>query len=140
MRHQPRGLVSPHDVSIHAPRAGGDEDTWYILAQRREPGFVSIHAPRAGGRRASDRSSPVDPAGFVSIHAPRAGGDGLAISDLLPGFGSSLFQSTPPRAGGDPPGGIVWARMLLRLDFVSIHAPRAGGDHDCTVDQDWSSP
>ncbi len=55
-------------VSIHAPRAGGDNSPTMRLQQL----WVSIHAPRAGGDHWP--CSPRSP-GPVSIHAPRAGGD-----------------------------------------------------------------
>ncbi len=40
-----RQTGQPLEVSIHAPRAGGDAAYAYPLAR----GGVSIHAPRAGG-------------------------------------------------------------------------------------------
>ena len=43
--HSAQSVDGKSGVSIHAPRAGGDEDTWYISAGKH----VSIHAPRAGG-------------------------------------------------------------------------------------------
>ena len=55
-------------VSIHASRAGGDEEP----DRRRDGTRVSIHASRAGG------DGPPCPRAWipaVSIHASRAGGD-----------------------------------------------------------------
>ena len=97
------------DISIHAPRVGGDprydHAPWH--------GNISIHAPRVGGDRvvvsSAYRSSlfqstpPVwgatgDAHRFdllfqISIHAPRVGGDARPerrIRRML------IFQSTPP--------------------------------------------
>ena len=116
------------DVSIHAPRAGGDPPP----GSERWDKYVSIHAPRAGGdvchlgpgRTSMFQSTP----GWhshdcgnddVSIHASRAGGDGLR------GEGGRWRRVSihAPRAGGDD-------RSIDDFDAwcVSIHAPRAGGD------------
>ena len=62
-------MVQVADISIHAPREGGDLLICYLSGEIR----ISIHAPREGG----------DPtiAGYykytldISIHAPREGGD-----------------------------------------------------------------
>ena len=55
-------------ISIHAPREGGDE----ILAGLQKGQRISIHAPREGG----DPDDVVMPYGtYISIHAPREGGD-----------------------------------------------------------------
>ena len=57
-----------HEISIHAPREGGDCSHTY----QQEATQISIHAPREGG----DRVQP-DGQGqaLISIHAPREGGD-----------------------------------------------------------------
>ncbi len=125
------------DVSIHAPRTGGDYDS----RQRRQGRNVSIHAPRTGGdlstlfvttRRISFNPRP--PHGGrrggvthqnlitrVSIHAPRTGGDsshndGKLLSDV------SIHA---PRTGGD----VLHTSSTAVSDGVSIHAPRTGGDN-----------
>ena len=55
-------------ISIHAPRAGGDQFLNPLLSVHK----ISIHAPRAGG----DSSFVGDGVEIeISIHAPRAGGD-----------------------------------------------------------------
>ena len=78
----------------------------------------------------------------ISIHAPHAGGDGLlcgrSSSELnfnpRPPCGGRLantyyaargmeFQSTPPMRGATPNPGEAPA-----INFISIHAPHAGGD------------
>ena len=78
-------------ISIHAPRAGSDDDT----KQEMERAGISIHAPRAGSdsffssaSRAFVNFNPRSPCGerqpylfstlraeHISIHAPRAGSD-----------------------------------------------------------------
>ena len=80
------------NISIHAPRVGGDE----VIVNHARVHLISIHAPRVGGDwnlstsriRASQFQStpPVWGATFnsrnilfrrnISIHAPRVGGDG----------------------------------------------------------------
>ena len=77
----------------------------------------------------------------VSIHAPRAGGDIAALTAA----NWSEFQSTPPARGATlsqtapadldefqstpPARGATWeTEALPRIEPVSIHAPRAGGD------------
>ena len=97
-------------ISIHAPRAGGDE----APEELRQQVIISIHAPRAGGderRRESyphkTHFNPRPPCGGrrgdveqpltdrISIHAPRAGGDGIGPEDVP----LQQFQSTPPVRG-----------------------------------------
>ena len=64
-------VLREDQVSIHAPRVGGDP---------RQRNFLSGHIcfnprPPRGGRR--PRPMPVDLTMMVSIHAPRVGGDGI---------------------------------------------------------------
>ena len=78
------------EISIHAPREGGD------LAVCRIPGqhqYISIHAPREGGDADGDRQHHRK---FISIHAPREGGDpkGRTVKSA-----PWAFQSTPPARG-----------------------------------------
>ena len=123
-------------VSIHAPRAGGDEWLDSDPADRD----VSIHAPRAGGdliwTDVSETNLPFQstppargatpPNGLtygdlarVSIHAPRAGGD----DERWPHLDEAMVSIHAPRAGGD------WRFVSTAgVETVSIHAPRAGGD------------
>ena len=146
------------DVSIHAPRAGGDRRTdqpcYRLMVFQSTPPArgatehrvadghridVSIHAPRAGGDVAmtADRTVHV-----VSIHAPRAGGD----ERLRKSTATVWFQSTPPARGATtapgrcrpndvvsihaPARGATICEHAQRASVcsVSIHAPRAGGD------------
>src|ERR1039458_10385290 len=90
-------------VSIHAPRKGGD--LWRSSGARRTARFNP--RPRAGAMQVL---RPRVHRYLVSIHAPRAGGDDRA--DAQPA-GRFRFQSTPPAT----------PQQVLT---VSIHAPRAG--------------
>ena len=102
------------DISIHAPREGGDS-TGYVCLQHSK---ISIHAPREGGdgiihpdtaydlifqstppaRGATPPASTSRVMVSISIHAPREGGDVVAVE------GSTVYT------------------------VISIHAPREGGD------------
>ena len=84
------------EISIHAPRAGGDAPLIAEISprvgfqstppvrgatpqaqHRRRECPISIHAPRAGGDVfcQAERDS-----GNISIHAPRAGGDSYGVA------------------------------------------------------------
>ena len=127
--------------------------------------IISIHAPRAGG---DGKKVDWDKYTDISIHAPRAGGDGeqvlntvlkLAFQSTPPVRGATLnrqamsfqkrFQSTPPvrgatdiiinRAGmmyisihAPRAGGDAFPASYMHHIYISIHAPRAGGDFDCS--------
>ena len=100
------------EISIHAPRAGGDcrglvnasdfktfqstppvRGATLRLALRCGGDRISIHAPRAGG---DGNRLPQHRRRNISIHAPRAGGDYMLF------FYSAyqqIFQSTPPVRG-----------------------------------------
>ena len=102
------------DISIHAPREGGDARDLRLLELVL---LISIHAPREGGDliltcqlcvcRAFQSTPPARGATTmaqwlrsnwnISIHAPREGGDTTAVKE-----------------------GSKWT--------ISIHAPREGGD------------
>ena len=133
------------DISIHAPRAGGDGGVAFSVMS---PDLISIHAPRAGGDAVALMGPVV--VGRISIHAPRAGGDGtfMVVSGVHEDFNPRppcggrrpvatdgfvfllLFQSTPPvRGATDHAPGVV------DVGVISIHAPRAGGDLHHLEDQ-----
>ena len=100
-------------ISIHAPRAGSDDET----KQEMERAGISIHAPRAGSdsffssaSRAFVNFNPRSPCGerqpylfstlraeHISIHAPRAGSDQI-VCRSLPYHRISIHA---PRAGSD---------------------------------------
>ena len=125
-------------ISIHAPREGGDNSLYGMMAQ--DPVFQST--PPARGATTTAAS----PRAFhrISIHAPREGGDsgrtyksylGIRHFNPRPPRGGRLlrqfikqtdnltFQSTPPARGATPDttGG-------HQRPSISIHAPREGGD------------
>ena len=56
---------------------------------------ISIHAPREGGDRPAE--SYIIPDTDISIHAPREGGDCVTVIIQHPE--KPLFQSTPPARG-----------------------------------------
>ena len=60
--------VSWSDISIHAPREGGDAYRLLCIGDRS----ISIHAPREGGDGNGGMTCFVK---GISIHAPREGGD-----------------------------------------------------------------
>ena len=66
-------LTYSTDISIHAPREGGDVSSYVLLIPSD---FISIHAPREGG-------DPDGKGGMydadISIHAPREGGDARQV-------------------------------------------------------------
>ena len=78
------------DISIHAPREGGDNGQIHIRLRNH----ISIHAPPRGGRLLHYTGNVSDTA--ISIHAPREGGDWQSAEtpDSI-----NIFQSTPPARG-----------------------------------------
>ena len=124
-------------ISIHAPREGGDSAAgWW---QDGPQTFQST--PPARGATCTWRTAPADRPYFnprpprggrrtkvtgynvfttISIHAPREGGDRLqCFFRLLAGI--SIHA---PREGGD----VQCIQPLSALLKISIHAPREGGD------------
>ena len=146
-------------ISIHAPRAGGDnaklnapksaqafQSTPPVRGATCFWGaplpfiFISIHAPRAGGDAGR---LPFCRRRRISIHAPRAGGDSVMRGWT---WTASYFNPRPP-CGGRPPhtsghtgcfqfqstppvrGATQLQQRPAANATISIHAPRAGGDH-----------
>ena len=103
-------------VSIHAPRAGSDQN--HSLDYSGHRGFN----PRPPCGERPHAWFPIVAAHVVSIHAPRAGSD-----DLLANLKQSVTCFNPR-----PPCGERRSLCLIRSPrfFVSIHAPRAGSDLD----------
>ena len=129
-------LVIPPDISIHAPREGGDV---LLVAGRGILGLISIHAPREGG---DNELLTLGGVFDISIHAPREGGDSITSEQIQREIG---FQSTPPARGATatpltkvsiaefqstPParGATPGRQRRLLQSVISIHAPREGGD------------
>ena len=78
------------DISIHAPREGGD---FYMAALLTSLG-ISIHAPREGGDVCDFANSLKVSA--ISIHAPREGGDSVSCRTCSMPWD---FNPRPPRGG-----------------------------------------
>ena len=132
------GPTGPKGISIHAPRAGSDQDYIDALAElgvfqstlpvRGATGelpdisltqYISIHAPRAG----SDDTKTVQGRRktTISIHAPRAGSDkGRPRRKRRP------RHFNPRSPCGERPGGPC--SHGCSSSEISIHAPRAGSD------------
>ena len=150
--------LGQQDISIHAPRVGGDGGGvplyyWcenfnprppcggrrYLPAIMFTGSRISIHAPRVGGDSIIISHHC---ALAISIHAPRVGGDFSNSGRISRG---THFNPRPPCGGrltdtpfsshnnlfqSTPP---VWGAtnpfMTSRCTFsISIHAPRVGGD------------
>ena len=126
------------DVSIRAPRTGGDhgEDDDCLLLGGFNPrpphgGRLSLGLidgedgvgfnprPPHGGRL--ERARYAHEQAIVSIRAPRTGGDSRSAG---PGSPPIWFQSAPPARGA------TWSAPSSRREdmTVSIRAPRTGGD------------
>ena len=123
-------------ISIHAPLAGGDD----LVAQKRRSVGISIHAPLAGGDpanalnvpkasfqstlplRGATRPSATCPISVKPYFNPRSPCGGRPEGGFV-GFRDPYFN---PRS---PCGGRLEPRYGQHLDqFISIHAPLAGGD------------
>ena len=102
------------DISIHAPREGGDRGPAEGQPDRRD---FNPRPPR-GGRR--DVTSKEEKEKLISIHAPREGGDATPTGQAQ----RSPISIHAPREGGD------WYSYPVEIDprTISIHAPREGGD------------
>ena len=103
------------DISIHAPREGGDGSV--AVAD----GGVSLFQSTPPARGATRLYRYLWPASVISIHAPREGGD---LLQMIMFCGRLRFQSTPPARGATFPQSLP----DLSSD-ISIHAPREGGDY-----------
>ena len=102
-------------ISIHAPRAGSDDQELEAFNVIRD------FNPRSPcGERLSSLDLVQDDS-HISIHAPRAGSD----SFLLSYSNINRISIHAPRAGSDSIYGISSTYFL-----ISIHAPRAGSDNN----------
>ena len=124
------------DISIHAPREGGDGP------ERRRHGTRPKFQSTPPARGATDDLDDSPSGACISIHAPREGGDqkgalscavAIYFNPRPPRGGRPrqkkstvpypLFQSTPPARGA------TFAGVGVPEVFdISIHAPREGGD------------
>ena len=122
----PRHTHNPANISIHAPREGGDRSNDYTDAYRKQ--FQSTPPARGAtaGRSGADgqplfQSTPPARGATtavqedfrrleISIHAPREGGDGLRILRRSGHAGISIHA---PREGGDAIGMIVWDASVI---------------------------
>ena len=102
------------DISIHAPREGGDRPFSFPLYMLQH---FNPRPPRGGRPRSS---AYADDLSGISIHAPREGGD---IAAVLEACGEDISIHAP-REGGD----VKIQHGRLPPIFISIHAPREGGD------------
>ena len=84
-------LVVGVEISIHAPRVGGDR---HLLQQGLVLLAISIHAPRVGG---DDFGCNAGYDALISIHAPRVGGDSASGSS----WKHRKISIHAPRVGGD---------------------------------------
>ena len=113
---QRRGIRRKMQNFNPRPPCGGRHDLPYVGGLNYD---ISIHAPRVGGDRACPPSSPLllpfqstppvwgatrpfrryNNGRMISIHAPRVGGDPRRSEEASPLF---TFQSTPPVWGATP--------------------------------------
>ena len=128
----------PFQISIHAPREGGDPSA---SSPRTLRSHFNPRPPR-GGRLVLRGEH--DAAVLISIHAPREGGD---CSRRRRRAGHPYFNPRPPRGGRrafqapltdtpdfnprPPRGGRPLVVPKVKpLFLISIHAPREGGDSE----------
>ena len=108
-------MVAGLIISIHAPRAGGDD----LRVRSGHRMGISIHAHHAGGDLQILRPKGLDDR--ISIHAPMRG--------ATPIFDKSIkqlaFQSTPPCGGRHD-----MSNDAVTNHSISIHAPVRGATYD----------
>ena len=101
------------EISIHAPREGGDPTA--ICKYELSTSFQST-PPARGATCMGQGATRLD---NISIHAPREGGD---IYTLFANNQNEISIHAP-REGGDSVA-TAWFTSVR----ISIHAPREGGD------------
>ena len=124
------------EISIHAPREGGD---CCMPAMPALDDHFNPRPPRGGRRNAPTHRHRIDSyfnprpprggrrwtgavcqgRGGISIHAPREGGDGNAVQAAA---ASTEFQSTPPARGATCRG----AGAVRRTSHFNPRPPRGG--------------
>ena len=107
------------DISIHAPRAGGDRKI--IFQRARDTKFQSTPPVRGA-------TSTLSASGLFLTFQSTPPVRGATISIIIR-TQSSVFQSTPPVRGAT-----LAYFLQYQIQIISIHAPRAGGDMQCGVD------
>ena len=142
--HAPRGgsdryypsFLTSQSISIHAPRGGSD----HRQEQTHGGGKLFQSTLPVGGATVTPPDASVQRP--ISIHAPRGGSDAVAAcSSATASYfnprspwgerqpcGTSdrqkkVFQSTLPVGGATRHG-----PSLLKVEIISIHAPRGGSD------------
>ena len=105
----------PKDISIHAPREGGDDGKGPYLAAGLN---FNPRPPRGGRLRVKTGSSWFN--WHFNPRPPRGGRPGISV---LPPERPQGFQSTPPARGAT-----FHHRSAYSRKCISIHAPREGGD------------
>ena len=105
----------PHgEISIHAPREGGDDYNECFFFRGSN---ISIHAPREGGDRGIRTRNT-----WYKDFNPRPPRGGRLASGSTQAW-HCYFNPRPPR-GGRPCNKF----NLFLVQSISIHAPREGGD------------
>ena len=108
------GVHLQGDISIHAPRVGGDLVVALAVGQHR---LISIHAPRVGG----DCWASTCTAGTFRFQSTPPVWGATAVRKRI--SSSIPISIHAPRVGGD-----LKSISFSSLINISIHAPRVGGD------------
>ena len=109
----PENTLHGHRISIHAPREGGDP----AAGGGSGPGVNFNPRPPRGGRLRC-KSALLCSVPFQSTPPARG-----ATEQPKPAPAPTTFQSTPPARGATKR-----PNPLQTVRFISIHAPREGGD------------
>ncbi len=115
-------LAAARSVSLHfnpRPPRGGRH---YGGIRHLYGGHFNPRPPRGG--RLTEEAVWYTPDGFQSTPPARGATMGLATTSMA----GTLFQSTPPARGATVNG-----QLLVQIPFISIHAPREGGDGLCAA-------
>ena len=100
-------------ISIHAPREGGNSLLWWTSCPAC---YFNPRPPRGGRQKARRGNEGADR--FQSTPPAR----GATVLLCVPPAGT-LFQSTPPARGAT-----ISFLLSMIPSYISIHAPREGGD------------
>ena len=124
------------EISIHAPRVGGDgrwplagaegrrfqstPPAWGATTVTAVPPASAVFQSTPPARGATTYSKADSIRAAISIHAPREGGDRSLCAAIRQGHD---FNPRPPRGGRQD----EYENLQVYL-YISIHAPREGGD------------